>query len=372
MDIASNLQAIYTISQDQRSITFTVTLQAEAWLSFGVSTDGSMIAGTEGSDVVICYEGMARRFHLTTMETPNIKQGKPISGSTTCVVKDGTTTLAYTRKLEAQSGNELPVSLAKGGLTTFIYAWQLLDEVAEGGLMPYHYQNRGNINYNIKEGIPGNSSTITVPVLLWVHMVLMSLAWSAFFPFAVAIVKFKKSAIPHWVTIHKMLVACGYMSQAAGIIVAVSYVEGHGALHFTGITAFHKIIGVVVFALATIQPAIALFRPKVTTPKTPARAKWESVHKYTGYVTVGLGVINVALGVVAALLKQFSYTYIVASLAVSVILFVVVKANFCEKETTRIEPDLVIKFENGKPVISQEINGQTIASLDMTSDSRVR
>ena len=103
--------------------------------------------------------------------------------------------------------------------------------------------------------------------------------------------------------------------QIVGFTMAIWLVQVHGgALHFDGSSA-HKIIGLVVVILGTLQPANAVIRPHPVSgeAKTNARTAWEVIHKGSGWIAVMLGIVNVCLGV--ALVGQQNYNDAVVGIA---------------------------------------------------------
>ena len=125
---------------------------------------------------------------------------------------------------------------------------------------------------------------------------------------------------------------------------AIWHVESFaGAAHFSTNNVAHKVIGLVVVLLGTLQPLNAQLRPHPPTGgwgsakggKPVGRVLWELAHKGSGHIAVFLGVLNVILGLVATQSLGFD----AAAVAIGAVLLVLgagtclvfVLFSFCDK-----------------------------------------
>ena len=103
-------------------ITLTVTCENCGWFALGVSTDGSMTSGGGGSDIAFCSGNnkKVRRMSLTSYQgITGDGDGSEIAEST-CDVASGAMT--FTRSLAKDADTEIPILVAEGQTTNFIYA----------------------------------------------------------------------------------------------------------------------------------------------------------------------------------------------------------------------------------------------------------
>lgn len=139
--------------------------------------------------------------------------------------------------------------------------------------------------------VPAGGSVATrsgLPPVLWLHLGLMSVGFICIVT-AAYIARFqRKRAL--WFRMHKLFSHIGSVIIIAGLGVAAYMVAASGGPHFR---SFHGVIGGG-FALALfIVLTMGIGRAYVKSNKPLLR----KIHIYTGYLTLGLMVVNLILGI---------------------------------------------------------------------------
>ena len=135
----------------------------------------------------------------------------------------------------------------------------------------------------------------------------MGLSWGVMLPIGVLVARYTKHTLPGgqpavWFRVHRGTQTAGLVISIAGLAIALARPE------FGPIDTPHGYIGLVVMALALLQPLNAMVRPKAIDKtvdksaapgrkKTCRRSVWEVLHKSTGYLAVVLALANMFLGV---------------------------------------------------------------------------
>eukprot|EP00947_MAST-08B_sp_MAST-8B-sp1_P001249 g1249.t1 len=357
LDLADGLTLDRTLLQKEgdkaaagdeiESLEFTIKVNRNAWVGVGISAPGAtgaaaMTGGGDGSDIVACSGGTVKRYWVTSLSVPT--GGAEVPGST-CTQQAGSTTMTFTRAVAAASATERALSL--GSADTVIWAMGA-DGVTTMTNSGHKMEDRGVIKVDL-EG--GGATTVTKSgsAALWLHLVLMCLSWGALLPWGAAVASRAKGVDvgahkTAWFKIHLRFQVLGWFLQLAGFGMAVWLVQSHGGgAHFAGGSVPHKIIGLVVVVLGTLQPLNAQLRPhppeggwaSLEGGKPMRRVLWEVAHKGSGHVAVVLGIVNVALGVVAA--KNLGYAMVVVAVGAALLglgagsCLIFILASFCNK-----------------------------------------
>lgn len=177
----SNLVVNYELVAHEsgaESIAFRVELATASggWMAVGVSKDGTMHSGGDGSDMVICEAGdlEVRRYWVTQQVKPTGGELVPMSS---CNLEDGKQVMMFDRFLEAEGDQR---TILASGVTQFIYAYS-----SSSAAMTYHGGNKKAIGVDISSG--GTSSvSIPAPVLVLVHAAFMLISWGFLLPLGAA------------------------------------------------------------------------------------------------------------------------------------------------------------------------------------------
>jgi len=153
------LRAKYSICPGGRHINFSVILNADSWLAFGISDDGTMTSGGVGSDVFVCSDGQVKRYWMTSKLWPT---GGVDVADAECS-HGPVTTMKFSRKAMPQSTRERPINIIPGFETVLIWAH---GAHAGGRAMRYHGSLTGStLTYFGLGGTTTSTSTTTTTVL---------------------------------------------------------------------------------------------------------------------------------------------------------------------------------------------------------------
>jgi len=304
-DGASLSLSFRAVGTARDSAEFVVSLDRRAWVGIGVTAGSSlsMDGQGQGSDVVVCTGGEVRRYWITS-KSPDLSTYSIVPGSL-CQQEGDVTTMNFTRKIAAQGSNHR--ALLPGSQQQLIFAYG-----EEGGTtISFHGTGFGGQLIDFATG-DTESAQRTVPAVLFVHLVLMAIAWGGILPFGAVVAKTLRSVpggdAAGWFRLHKRFQCVGWLLQLLGCGAAIWYAQSQG-VHFR---STHSWIGIFVVVIGTLQPLNAILRPHKrslvhtdltvtrTEEKTKARVIWEVVHKGLGWIAVIIGPLNCVLGIALA------------------------------------------------------------------------
>lgn len=300
------------------AIEFEVKMVTDTWISIGINSGGvaSMVGNGGGSDVVTCSEAGVQRFSVTAYK---LEGGQDVPGAT-CIQEGGVTTLKFKRDLAA--GRRLSQQEIKPGDSQgLIFA----HGDAGSSKLGYHAK-RGGQNIDFSSGKVEVTPKRSGEALLFLHLALMCIGWGALLPLGAIVSKRYREILQppgKWMEFHMGLQISGWAMQIVGFLMAILYVEEY-SLHFQGP---HTIIGLVVVVLGTFQPLNGLLRPHLPKQedgqppkaKSTARVAWEWIHKGTGWFAIGLGMLNVLLGLVVLVRKEYDTTTMIVAIVLAVV-----------------------------------------------------
>mmetsp|Transcript_84414 Transcript_84414/g.239303 ORF Transcript_84414/g.239303 Transcript_84414/m.239303 type:complete len:519 (+) Transcript_84414:100-1656(+) len=337
------------------AVRITVRINKNSWVGFGVSAGSavSMSGSGLGADVVACSNGEVRRYWVTSMniEGPGVR----IPGAV-CAQEIGLTTMTFTRKLAAEAAQQRSIVPGKPQQVIFAHG-------ADGATtMGYHGASKGGQDIDFSTGDAAEVGKRSGEASLYLHLVLMSVAWAGFLPLGAVAARWLRRApgAPKdaWLRLHKRCQMAGWSLQLLGFVAAVWYAQQYSS-HFHNA---HGYIGLGVVAVGTLQPLNAALRPH-PKPRTNARIVFEVVHKGCGWLAVLLGMLNVAMGISAAVEK--GYDAVVAASARAVAVLALLPASLA-LALARLRPDNPItRFVTG----AKEVPEYSCASSSSSSSS---
>jgi len=265
-------------------VTVTVKSESSGWLAFGVTKSGSgMTGGGGGSDVMVCTSQGVKRYWITEYKVPT--DGTDVADAT-CSMVGGTTEMTFTRTL---SGGSRQREINPGKENTWIWAIGNDDDTT---LARYH-KARGTAELDIGDLDSGVKAVTRSNAAMWAHVAFMAVAAGWCWPWGSAIAARTKNVIgaPQgaWFKAHRIIQVVGWLFALIGVACGVAFVDTTFPSHFI---YSHTIVGLIAFVLAFLQPLNAAIRPHPAQegqPKTTARAVWEFVHKFSGWVAVWMG-----------------------------------------------------------------------------------
>ncbi|XP_032230076.1 putative ferric-chelate reductase 1 isoform X2 [Nematostella vectensis] len=131
--------------------------------------------------------------------------------------------------------------------------------------------------------------------LLRGHAILMSIAWLVCASLSMFVARYMREVwgeifgLKAWFQVHRGLMVLTLVFSVVGIVLAFVYAGGWSETKIA-----HPLIGMIVLALACIQPVMAYFRPK---PGTDKRVVFNWAHRSVGVISLALAVVNCFLGV---------------------------------------------------------------------------
>ncbi|ETO11903.1 hypothetical protein RFI_25473 [Reticulomyxa filosa] len=139
-------------------------------------------------------------------------------------------------------------------------------------------------------------------IIIYIHAILMWLAWSFFGVISVFLARnrylFDDQEAGIWFLLHRIFGGIGLLCGLAGFALAIYYTEHYHNKHFNNL---HKILGIIITFAGFQQPINGLLRP--APPANDMDTKriiytlWKIYHTFMGgFVCVTLGLLNVFLG----------------------------------------------------------------------------
>ncbi|KAL8228241.1 hypothetical protein R6Q57_015825 [Mikania cordata] len=125
-----------------------------------------------------------------------------------------------------------------------------------------------------------------------IHGVLNAISWGIMMPLGAIIARYLRvfpSADPAWFYMHVTCQTSGYSIGVAGWATGIRLGSQSPGIQFTS----HRVIGIILFCVATLQVIALLVRPK---KEHKHRIFWNIYHHSLGYSIIILGIINIYKG----------------------------------------------------------------------------
>jgi len=168
IQLSTQMKLQYRVCPDERMVSFTVNLDADAWLALGISADGTMTSSGVGSDVMVCSNGQVSRYWITSKRVPS--GGAEVPGAT--CVHGVNTTMTFSRSVLPQTRLQRGINVYPGFETNVIWAH------GSSRTLAYHGSSRGSISVRFgstpltSSEVPGRIS-VQGTVQLGQHMYVM-------------------------------------------------------------------------------------------------------------------------------------------------------------------------------------------------------
>mmetsp|Transcript_22484 Transcript_22484/g.57812 ORF Transcript_22484/g.57812 Transcript_22484/m.57812 type:complete len:223 (-) Transcript_22484:2378-3046(-) len=163
------------------------------------------------------------------------------------------------------------------------------------------------------------------PVVLYIHFVLMVLAWGVLLPWGAALASRgrERGAAGAWFSAHWKLQVAGLVAMLGGFVAAIIFAELNTA-HFI---SPHAQLGLAVVVIGCVQGLLGAFRPHEAPANGPEgeptksaeRVLFESVHKNLGRLAIILGLVTMAMGIFQALALNYDMAVVVTASALALI-----------------------------------------------------
>lgn len=291
------------------SVTFELRAEVGAWLSFAISTDGSMTSGGRGSPAIFAefdearsgrrLDGGVTSVRLLTSkadQTPSLLSGEAVTVHEVSQ-EDGVTSLVFSIPLVADCySEEGPVRLVacSEGPTTVMISHGKSNRLGT-------HPGDGYVSASL-DLRTGDTEDVTADGSdLWaVHGALMGLAWLVLAPAGVMAARYGKGPLgaPRWLQIHRGAQLLAVLLTAAGAAVGAAAAADEGLPHFD---SAHGKLGLAVGVLLLLQAMGGVFRakkPAAGEAKSSVRAAWELSHRLGGHALLWVAVATCVLGAV--------------------------------------------------------------------------
>eukprot|EP00944_MAST-04C_sp_MAST-4C-sp1_P006372 g6372.t1 len=317
------------VGSKSENIRITASFNVKTWLGFGISqgTGVSMTGNGNGAEIYVCTDGVLKKYWV---KDTYLNQGVEVGGDATCIQKQDSTILSFTRPLRNNvKGTGLDITPKK--YQQVIYAHGEANKLQVG----YHGKNRGGKEVRLGSSASKSVSKRNAEASLWAHIILMVLSWGFLLPLGVVVANRTRDMNTvrgdTWFVFHRTVQYIGWTLQIVGFACAIVYCQLHSG-HFTQI---HTKIGLGIFVIGTLQPLNAYFRPHLPDKnaldetKSSKRSLWEFMHKGLGYVAVAGGIINVILGILLVSQKKAYEAFVTDyAMAMSIICITIVGLLF--------------------------------------------
>jgi len=121
--------------------------------------------------------------------------------------------------------------------------------------------------------------------LINAHAWLMTFAFAVLMPIQVGFA-ISKNPEDKWFDFHRLSTGVSVLFFLSALICAFVFVEDH-------MSKGHHILGIIILVVVFANPVQGLLRPK---KESEHRRKWRLGHKTSGYISLGLGMINMITG----------------------------------------------------------------------------
>jgi len=324
LQLDDNFALNWNIDQVEGTIDFAIQCKCTGWVAFG---PGEPVAGGMiGTDAILAW--------INADGTLTISDNMINDRASSAIVAD----------IAAGGTDDLLGSFGKleGGVTTVIWRRKLvtgdkLDRDFVTGPMwasyaynpttpgPNLVQHLGTTRNPVKiDFFAGTGAVSDTDALRKAHGAMMFVVWSVAIPFTSFIARFLKAQLGKaWFEIHRITNGVAMLVQLAAFIIAVIFSTNN---HFN---TPHKIIGLIVFILGTVQPILGTIADRLFDPNRDGAPIFpDKVHWIVGWLSLGLGLANIVLGLQSygALIEIF-YASIALSCFIGVFLIVFTVQN---------------------------------------------
>ena len=292
VELDPKLEARITHLAASNEVKFEIISTGGGWFGVGVSSDGSMISGGAGTDLVACDGSLGvQRYWVTSYSKPT--NGVAVPGAVCSITPEGQKSIMrFTRPMAASTDTQRAVK-GVGEKTNLVWAYHNEDRNS----ITYHgtaHRGAAAVDVTVAGRTTGDTVDTPVATAVWLHAGLMLAAWSLLLPFGALIARCNRKR-KWWFKTHRFVQVTGWLIQLGG---AGAIVWHKGDAHFQGegTALLHMYIGAAVTFFGTMQPLNACIRPH-PEPRTSTRACWEFVHVGSGWLAVLGGIANCGLAV---------------------------------------------------------------------------
>ncbi|KAI6693890.1 hypothetical protein NL676_021600 [Syzygium grande] len=257
----------------------------DGWVGWGINPNGSGMIGTQA---LIAHKEANGSMAARTFKLVSYKK-----------VEEGE--IAYkVSQAEAEYKNGVVTMFATVGLPketkVLNVVWQVGSSVVDG-VPAMHELGAANLNSRGKLDLPqGQSSSNSGENYHLqrkrIHGLLNAISWGILFPVGAVIARYLRPlrfANPFWFYLHVSCQFSSYIIGVTGWAIGLDLGAESKGVEYTS----HRIIGIILFCLATLQMFAIFIRP---SKDHKYRVYWNVYHHGIGYTVIILGIINVFKG----------------------------------------------------------------------------
>lgn len=257
----------------------------DGWVAWAINPNGS---GMVGAQALIALKEANGSMAVRTFKLVSYKK-----------VEEGE--IAYkVSKAEAEYKNGVVTMFATVGLPketeVLNQAWQVGSSVVDG-VPAMHELRAANLNSRGKLNLPhgqssSNSGENSHLQRKRIHGLLNAISWGILFPVGAIAARYLRSlrfANPFWFYLHVSCQLSSYIIGVTGWAIGLNLGTESKGIEYTS----HRIIGIILFCVATLQMFAFFVRP---SKDHKFRVYWNVYHHGIGYTIIVLGIINVFKG----------------------------------------------------------------------------
>ncbi|KAJ4704051.1 Cytochrome b561 and DOMON domain-containing protein [Melia azedarach] len=277
----------YDSSSGKLQIAYRQTgVSTSQWIAWAINPTGQ---GMVGSQALVAYQQSDGKMRAYTSPVTQYQTNLE-EGDLSFDVSDLSATYAN-KEMIIFATLEL-----KNGSSTLNQVWQ--EGPVSGGAPQMHSTSGANVKsvgtLNLVSGQAGSSAGGGDSKLKKrnIHGVLNAVSWGLLMPMGAIIARYLKvfkSAGPAWFYLHVSCQFSAYVVGVAGWATGIKLGSESAGIEYST----HRIIGIVLFCLGTLQAFALLLRPK---PDHKFRVYWNVYHHLVGYAVITLSVINIFKG----------------------------------------------------------------------------
>ena len=274
---------------DAPRVGFRAAVNKEAWTGVGLSSDGTMTSGGDGTPAVVAQfsggVGFAAWYSLSEYSMEGVGAVEDVVDAADAGQTDGKSwvrfTVPYVRAAACAdagvavcAGEKLKMVIAHGGTNAF-----------DGSL----HTKAITIELDVENG---GVTLVGLNRMYAAHGALMGIAWLGIAPIGALVARFAKGPSGMWFKAHVCLQASAVTLTIVGFAIALVMVRRH----FNGT---HTVMGVFVFCGAVVQAAGGLLRPhkdKSADVQPLVRRVWEYGHRGFGNAMWVIALATACLG----------------------------------------------------------------------------
>ncbi|KAI3718618.1 hypothetical protein L6452_19497 [Arctium lappa] len=285
----SFLHYTYNPSSQTLSIAYRHTnVDSSRWVAWAINPTSQGMAGSQALVAFQQSDGSMRAYT------------SPITGYTTQLA-EGDLSFPVSDLSATYSNNEI-VIFATLGLqnwsSTMNQVWQ--EGQLSGNVPSVHATSGDNVRsmgtLNVLSGQSGSAGgaagSSSKTKKRNIHGVLNAISWGIMMPLGAIIARYLRvfqSADPAWFYLHVTCQTSAYIIGVAGWATGIRLGSQSPGIQFTS----HRVIGIILFCVATLQVIALLVRPK---KEHKHRIYWNIYHHSLGYSIIILGIINIFKG----------------------------------------------------------------------------